>query len=330
MKRCFNEVAPSEDNAGALTSRFYNSLKDDDSAAVAIRGIMNKMALNAVHAESSQGKLKATFRLPIQCRELGTSASTATCYSSSDENNDNEDDDDNDSGVDDDEEARNRGSILCKVPMAPPLPIRTLRPPSTSTKNQRILIVDDISSIRSLLNRAFESDGFQVETATNGKFALSMMQNRVYDLVFMDIEMPVMNGYRCTQYIRAWERHVRRNNAQRICALSSHDSAAEQHLATVSGMDEFQRKPAPVRELVDFVRQMLKESAIESEFHIGDNVEVQDHDTTMRLYFGAQISRVHPDQTYDVMFEDTTEELKVAERRIRIPNDCDGAVANNI
>ena len=114
-------------------------------------------------------------------------------------------------------------------------------------------------------------------------------------------------------------------------------------------MDEFQRKPAPVRELVDFVRQMLKESAIESEFHIGDNVEViklrrkteyidltfllgqvQDHDTTMRLYFGAQISRVHPDQTYDVMFEDTTEELKVAERRIRIPNDCDGAVANNI
>jgi len=95
-------------------------------------------------------------------------------------------------------------------------------------------------------------------------------------------------------------------------------------------MDEFQRKPAPVRELVDFVRQMLKESAIESEFHIGDTVEVQDHDTTMRLYFGAQISRVHPDQTYDVMFEDTTEELKVAERRIRIPNDCDGAVANNI
>ena len=49
--------------------------------------------------------------------------------------------------------------------------------------------------------------------------------------MFLDIEMPVMNGYRCAQYIRAWEQHVQRADRQRICALSSHDTEDEQQLA---------------------------------------------------------------------------------------------------
>ena len=49
--------------------------------------------------------------------------------------------------------------------------------------------------------------------------------------MFLDIEMPVMNGYRCAQYIRSWEQHVQRPDRQKICALSSHDTEDEQQLA---------------------------------------------------------------------------------------------------
>lgn len=209
-----------------------------------------------------------------------------------------------------------------KVPIAPPLFSRSLdSTPNGALNKRRILVVDDTRSIRTLLDRVFTKQGFDVCTASDGKFALSMMQNRQFDLVLLDIEMPVMNGFRCAHYMRSWEKHLGRVDHQLICALTSHNSPETQELAAKSGIDQFRTKPEPVRSLVDFVQQLIKDEHTESEYQVGQAVEVRDKMTTMRLYFPATVVRVIPGQSYDVQYEDGQVEMAVNERRVRLPQE---------
>ena len=214
-------------------------------------------------------------------------------------------------------EVDQRMMISC-VPMAPQTHFRGLESVD-GQRRRRLLIVDDTRTIRTLLHRVFEKNGFEVDTAPNGKFALGMMQNRVYDLVFLDIEMPVMNGYRCAQYIRSWEQHVQRADRQRICALSSHDTEDEQQLAQQSGMDAFQSKPTPVNVLLEYLHNLFGKQNKSALFNVGDMVEVRDKQTQMRLWFPGSIQRINTDGTYDVISEDGSTELRVRETRIRKP-----------
>ena len=58
-----------------------------------------------------------------------------------------------------------------------------------------LLVVDDNKVNRLLLTRGLEQQGHTVETAENGKRALEMLQNKKFDLVLLDIEMPEMDGF---------------------------------------------------------------------------------------------------------------------------------------
>ena len=66
--------------------------------------------------------------------------------------------------------------VFSCVPMAPQTHFRGLETGEGMRRTRRLLIVDDARSIRSLLNRSFSKNGFEVDTAPNGKFALGMMQ----------------------------------------------------------------------------------------------------------------------------------------------------------
>lgn len=66
----------------------------------------------------------------------------------------------------------------------------------------KVLIVDDIFTNRLLLSEIMEDLGLEFYLANNGKEAVGELQNNHYDIVLMDIEMPVMNGVEATQYIR--------------------------------------------------------------------------------------------------------------------------------
>ena len=58
-----------------------------------------------------------------------------------------------------------------------------------------LLLVDDNKVNRILLSRGLESDGHKIEIAENGRQALEMLRASPFDIVLLDIEMPVMNGY---------------------------------------------------------------------------------------------------------------------------------------
>ncbi|WP_459558332.1 hybrid sensor histidine kinase/response regulator [Lacunimicrobium album] len=82
---------------------------------------------------------------------------------------------------------------------APAQPI----PKQTAPTSRRILVVDDSPTIARMLSMLLTTKGHVVETASNGEEALSALQSGAYDLVLMDIGMPIMNGYEAAKRARA-------------------------------------------------------------------------------------------------------------------------------
>jgi len=86
---------------------------------------------------------------------------------------------------------------------------------------RKVLVVDDSMVTRKLVSRAFEKANFIVDTAENGEEGVRMMKESVYDIAFMDIDMPVMNGFDATKALREWEDLQRPGARQPICALTA-------------------------------------------------------------------------------------------------------------
>mmetsp|Transcript_23048 Transcript_23048/g.91397 ORF Transcript_23048/g.91397 Transcript_23048/m.91397 type:complete len:453 (-) Transcript_23048:480-1838(-) len=126
---------------------------------------------------------------------------------------------------------------------------------------RRVLVVDDSCAVRRFVQRIFESRGYAVDACQNGWQAFAQMKNRLYDFVFLDIEMPVMNGYRCAQALRKWEAEVRRPHNQVLCALTSHALPEERSLGSSVGMDYYEAKPALPKRLLDIVDRSIAEAA---------------------------------------------------------------------
>ncbi len=103
----------------------------------------------------------------------------------------------------------------------------------------RILVVDDRSENRQLLLKLLEPIGFQVKKATNGQEAIEMWQNWQPHLVWMDMRMPVINGYEATQQIKS---HLQ-GQATIIIALTASTLEEEKAVVLSAGCDDFVRKP---------------------------------------------------------------------------------------
>ena len=153
--------------------------------------------------------------------------------------------------------------LIVDAPLAPVAQTRKLdddddQQDDTRRPSRRVLVVDDSVLTRRFVQRIFESHGYQVDVCHNGWQAFAQMQSRLYDFVFLDIEMPVMNGYRCAQAIRKWEEQVGRKERQVICALTSHTEDHERELGKDIGMNFFEAKPARPKRLLDIVDQAVK------------------------------------------------------------------------
>ncbi len=110
----------------------------------------------------------------------------------------------------------------------------------------RILVVEDKWENRQLLVKMLQPLGFQVLEATNGKEGVEMWLEKQPDLIWMDIQMPVMDGYEATKQIKA----TREGKFTPIIALSA--SAFEEERATIfaAGCDDFASKPLQEAEIL--------------------------------------------------------------------------------
>ena len=116
----------------------------------------------------------------------------------------------------------------------------------------RVLVADDALMNRSFALRLLEGEGHEVRFATNGEHAVSELQDGQFDLILMDVEMPVMNGIEATREIRALEEST--GTRTPIVALTSGKYRDE---CLAAGMDAFLSKPLKVGDLNRVLERVL-------------------------------------------------------------------------
>jgi signal transduction histidine kinase/DNA-binding response OmpR family regulator len=117
----------------------------------------------------------------------------------------------------------------------------------------RILVVDDRLENRLLLLKLLRPIGFMVEEAANGREAVEIWQQWQPHLIWMDMQMPVMNGYEATQQIRS---HLQ-GQATAILALTASTLESEKAVVLAAGCDDFVRKPFREEEIFAKMAQYL-------------------------------------------------------------------------
>jgi signal transduction histidine kinase/AmiR/NasT family two-component response regulator len=119
----------------------------------------------------------------------------------------------------------------------------------------RILVVDDNAINQTVTGHQLLRLGYRADFASNGREALEAIQRQPYDIVFMDEQMPVMDGIEATKIIRAGQlaRDPRMPRYLRIIALTANVLPAERERLLAAGMDDYLSKPvvtASIREVL--------------------------------------------------------------------------------
>ena len=118
-----------------------------------------------------------------------------------------------------------------------------------------LLLVDSSFPTIKMLGRAIRNNGVVVESATDGYAALKMMKNKLYTMVIMDIQMPVMDGMESVRLLREFERSPAGDDAhQFIYGASASPDAAEECIDV--GMDVFVSKPLDINRMMDVLRSL--------------------------------------------------------------------------
>lgn len=124
------------------------------------------------------------------------------------------------------------------------------------TSSALVLVVEDDLVNQAVVSAMFEAFNIGVEFACDGKEALAMVKMLTYDVIFMDINMPIMDGYEATKKIRRYERNTGKKSIP-IIALTAHAIDGEYARCIEAGMDDFLSKPASGRLIKEKLNRWL-------------------------------------------------------------------------
>ncbi|BAY39906.1 two-component hybrid sensor and regulator [Nostoc sp. NIES-2111] len=127
-------------------------------------------------------------------------------------------------------------------------------------REYRILVVDDVADSRLLLVKLLSSVGFVVQEATNGQEAVTIWQQWHPQLIFMDMRMPIMDGYTATRFIRSYEQenqHLIPNPHTTIIALTAHAFEEQRQTMLQVGCDDLINKPFSQQQILEKINQYL-------------------------------------------------------------------------
>jgi signal transduction histidine kinase/CheY-like chemotaxis protein len=122
--------------------------------------------------------------------------------------------------------------------------------PSTSSNSEalRVLLAEDNAVNQLVMTRLLNKRGHDVTVVSNGRDAVDAVRDRQFDLVFMDVQMPELDGLEATQRIRAMETAEHRERV-RIVALTAHAMKSDRDQCLAAGMDDYLSKPIVPAEL---------------------------------------------------------------------------------
>ena len=117
----------------------------------------------------------------------------------------------------------------------------------------KILVVDDEPVIRSLFTDLLSEEGYSIETVCNGEEAVNLLKQKTFDLVFMDVHMPVMNGLEALIQMRQFWPQM---------TIIMMDSFPDQLAieAQKRGAITCIHKPFNIKEILDLIKKEIKQS----------------------------------------------------------------------
>ncbi len=121
---------------------------------------------------------------------------------------------------------------------------------------KRILIVEDTEDNRQILRDLFANQDYELVEATDGSAGVAMARSHKPDLILMDIQLPVIDGYEATRRIKADPETM---NIP-IIAVTSYALAGDEEKTRAAGCDAYVAKPFSPRQLLAKVRELLGET----------------------------------------------------------------------
>jgi twitching motility two-component system response regulator PilH len=124
----------------------------------------------------------------------------------------------------------------------------------------RVLVVDDSATIRAVLGRMLEVDGYEVARAVDGESALELARAQLPAMIFLDIVLPGMNGFSVLRSLRHDEatRHIP------IVMISGNQQATEQFYVQRFGADDFISKPFGQAEVARSIDRLVRQGRLPS------------------------------------------------------------------
>ncbi len=128
----------------------------------------------------------------------------------------------------------------------------------TEIKNIKVLVVEDIPLNQLLMKTLLDEFGFARDIAENGKIAIEKLKTNDYDIILMDLQMPEMNGFEATEYIRETM-----NSKIPIIALTADVTTVDLAKCKAVGMNDYIAKPVDERLLYSKIIGILKKPKLE-------------------------------------------------------------------
>lgn len=122
-----------------------------------------------------------------------------------------------------------------------------------------VLVADDTPANLTLVRRLLCGRGHHFVSVANGEEAVKKFQRGRFDVILMDVQMPVMDGYRATRTIRELE--LLQNAHTPIIALTSHSGTGDREKCLEAGMDAFLNKPIDAARLIELVEDIAESPA---------------------------------------------------------------------
>jgi signal transduction histidine kinase/CheY-like chemotaxis protein len=124
-------------------------------------------------------------------------------------------------------------------------------------KNLKVLVVEDIPLNQLLMKTLLDDFGFERDIADNGKIAIEKLKTKDFDIILMDLQMPEMNGFEATDYIR----NVMHSNIP-IIALTADVTTVDLAKCKAVGMNDYIAKPVDERILYSKIIGLIKRTAM--------------------------------------------------------------------
>jgi TMAO reductase system sensor TorS len=141
-------------------------------------------------------------------------------------------------------------------------PLKSIKNKTNFRFKAKLLVAEDYPTNQMVVQRFLEDLGCTVELVNNGFEAVKAIKKATYDLVFMDCQMPFMDGYQATQEIRQFEASKNPGRHTPIIALTAHALTEDEAKCKEAGMDGWVTKPFTRQDLSKVLQKWLSQEQI--------------------------------------------------------------------